>query len=198
MPSVIDKYYNLENWIESGPSDFLNPVSDSSPNSPLVSAWTPQWVIRNTIFFESLIDGYDKDSAPCLFVKFGVARLTTYDSTREMSANGKAVMHPVVVRMKYGSWAPLIQEALAAGKNVSETTIYRFASVQGVNVAIQEYVIYDTTVIRYEQIKDEIVFLLVGTKYDDICCTVDKTGAKIGNTSVQWDLGISKVEAKDE
>ncbi|MDR2781826.1 MAG: hypothetical protein LBB21_05250 [Holosporaceae bacterium] len=174
--------------------------SDESLNSNVGGGKTPQYVIIcKDIFGSDLgqIDGQDAsgDSTPCLWVELGSARLATYDSTGEQSGDGKIVAKDIVICMKYGGWAPTIQQFLYEGKKIDSIVIKRLISINGTLVVIQEVSLETCMFKTYEQSGDTITFSFCYVIITDISKAYGHDGTSLGNVGVKFNFGTVGVEA---
>lgn len=181
------------NWGNFGSE--ANQLRDESGslNNNLVSSVTPQWMIKCDDFFDSDVEGFDADSTPCLWVKLGASRSTSYDSGGEMTGDGRITSKSVIVSMKYGSWAPLIQQYMYEGKNVKALSLIRFSNIEGTKVIIQQIDYTTCKIERYVQDGDIITFAFNFTKVVDTNTAYGADGTKIGNTAIEFDsstLGV--------
>ncbi|MDR3179978.1 MAG: hypothetical protein LBT70_03705 [Holosporaceae bacterium] len=166
---------------------------DESTNSDMGAAATPQMLIVCEDFFECDVDGFTDNATPCLWFDIGCCRLITNDSTGELSGDGRVIAQDPVVCMKYGSWAPIIQEYLYSGKNVPKIGLRRLSSINGTKVIIQE-VNYEICLMKtYRQKDDTIEFTFSAITVEDINILYDNTGTKIGNTGTKFDYSTMLV-----
>lgn len=166
-----------------------------SNNADMGSAYTPQYMISCEDFFSSNVEGMEDDSAPCLWVETGGARIATYDSSGELSGDGRIVCKDVVVCMKYGSWGPIIQQYMFEGKKLETIAIKRMISINGTKVIIQT-ITYGTCLIKtYEQSGDTITFTYCYVSLEDVNTAYGHDGTKVGNTGVKFDYSTLKSES---
>ncbi|MDR0677752.1 MAG: hypothetical protein LBF57_03745 [Holosporaceae bacterium] len=177
------------------PHDMLK-KSHESVNASVGGAATPQYMIKCKDFFMSEVDGMDGDSAPCLWIELGAARMVTWDSSGEQSGDGKIITKDPVVCMKAGSWNPVIQQFMYEGKTVTSIAILRLISIHGTKVVIQE-ITYETDLIKtYQQHGDTITFSFCYVVGTDVIITYDSEGNKLGQSAVTFDSNTLKVTAK--
>lgn len=160
--------------------------SVGSLNNVHQSATTPQWIIKCADFFSSDINKWAENAAPCIEVKFGSSRQTSYDASGELSGNGQIVAAKTCVMMKTGSWGPSIQNALLTGKNIKEITLIRFSSIEGTDTPIQEVKYSTCKISDYEQLNDMLVFTFAYLENTDTITVFGQDGAKLGQTSVTF------------
>ena len=166
-----------------------------SNNADMGSAYTPQYMISCEDFFSSNVEGMEDDSAPCLWVETGGARIATYDSSGELSGDGRIVCKDAVVCMKYGSWGPIIQQYMFEGKKLDTIAIKRMISINGTKVIIQT-ITYGTCLIKtYEQSGDTITFSYCYVSIEDVNTAYGHDGTKVGNTGVKFDYSTLKSES---
>jgi hypothetical protein len=177
-----------------------NPLAqgDESHNSHVGGAKTPQYVITCKDIFSSdlgKIGGSDAsaDTAPLLWIETGGARLATYDSSGQLSGDGKIVCKDPIAHMKYGDWSPLIQQNMYEGKKIDKITIRRLISVNSTLVVIQT-IDYETCLFKtYEQTGDTITFSFCYTKITDLSTAYDHDGQATGNVGVSFNFGNLEV-----
>jgi hypothetical protein len=175
--------------------DMLNKSSESH-NSENGGAQTPQYIIQCKEFFGSDIEGFEDNSTPCLWIEVGSVRLSTYDSSGELFGDGRIITRDPIVCMKYGSWAPIIQQYMFEGKNIPAISVKRFVSINGTKVIIQE-LNYDTCLMKtYEQDGDTITFTFCFVAVEDVNIAYDHEGKKLGNTATKFDTGSLKITNK--
>ncbi|GHU15051.1 hypothetical protein FACS189449_12440 [Alphaproteobacteria bacterium] len=162
---------------------------DESRNSDMVAAVTPQYLVVCEDFFECELEGDFHDNAtPCLWFKVGSKRLITNDSTGELSGDGRIICSDPTICMKYGSWAPLIQDYLYAGKNVTKMGIRRLSSINGTKVVIQA-IDYETCLMKmYQQKDDTIEFTFSAISAQDVITMYDDAGTKVGNIGTKFNF----------
>jgi hypothetical protein len=168
---------------------------DNSTNSNFGSAKTPQYLITCKEIFMSEMDQYADDTAPCLMVDFGCARVATYDSSGQQSGDGRFVSKDVRVSMRPGSWNGLIQQNLAEGKRIDTITIKRVMSLNGVLVVIQQTDFMICMFKTYNQSGDVITFTFCYASITDVRTVYDSSGSSLGNVGVTIDYIKTKVEA---
>lgn len=157
--------------------DMLNKSAESH-NSAVGAAKTAQYVIQcKDLFFSSEIEPQSGDkvkvnsdyAAPCLWFELGSSRLNTYDTSGELFGDGRIVAKSPIVCMKYGSWAPVIQQYLFEGRSIDELSIYRLQSAEGTARIIQQLNFKTCVVTIYEQFGDSIVFSFSYIVLQDAC-----------------------------
>lgn len=179
----------------STPKNKMQTKDYESNNADMGSAYTPQYMISCEDFFSSNVEGMEDDSAPCLWVETGGARIATYDSSGELSGDGRIVCKDVVVCMKYGSWGPIIQQYMFEGKKLETIAIKRMISINGTKVIIQT-ITYGTCLIKtYEQSGDTITFTYCYVSLEDVNTAYGHDGTKVGNTGVKFDYSTLKSES---
>lgn len=190
------KSYNKGMFAMGGYSprhDMLN-KSTESHNQDGGGAQTPQYIIQCEDFFDSDIDGFEGDATPCLWVEVGSCRLATYDSSGELSGDGRIVTQDPVVCMKYGSWGPIIQQYMWEGKHNEKMSIKRFTNIKGTKIIIQELNYKICLIKTYHQSGDTITFSFCAVEVEDVSIAYDqKDGTKIGNTATQFNTSSLKV-----
>lgn len=118
-----------------------------------------QFLIRcQDLGFSCSIEKFTKDSTPCTWFEIGGARLNTYDSSGELSGDGRMFAKDALVCMKYGSWGPLIQQAMYNGKTILKIDILRLASVETCTEILQELNFENCLIKIYEQSAESIFF----------------------------------------
>lgn len=162
-------------------------------NSSNGGASTPQYIIKCKEFFDSEIENFEEDSSPCLSIEVGSARLATYDSSGELSGDGRIVTLDPVVKMKYGSWAPIIQQYMYEGKKLETISIKRFISINGTKIIIQELNYQNCLIKNYMQEEDLITFSFCFVILEDVNIAYDHEGQKIGNTATIFNTSTLKV-----
>jgi hypothetical protein len=172
--------------------------SDESLNATIGGAKTPQYVITCKEFFDSDIEGMADDGTPCLWIETGGARLATFDSSGELSGDGKIISKDPIVCMKYGSWGPLIQQYMFEGKKLDKITVTRLTSINTTVIPIQT-LDYEVCLIKtYEQTGDTITFSFCYVSITDTNIAYDhSTGEKIGQTAMKFNFGSLKVELNE-
>ena len=175
-------------------------TSDKGQNDPHGGGHTPQYTITCPDIFGSdlgQIDGNDAstDTAPIIWVIVGSARLATYDSSGELSGDGRVVCRDIIICMKYGGWAPVIQQYMYEGKKVDKIVIKRLISVNGTLIVIQE-ITYETCLFKtYEQNGDTITYTFTFVKYIDLSKAYGHDGTAVGNVGVEFDCGSATVKS---
>ena len=186
----------VKSWKDFGSQSVDLRDESGSLNEAVVSSVLPQWMIKCEDFFDSDVEGFDGDSTPCLWVKVGASRKTTYDAGGELTGDGKITSRSVIVSMKYGSWAPLIQQYMYEGKNVKALSLIRFSCIEGTKVIIQQIDYTVCKIEQYVQDGDVITFAFNFVKVVDTNTAYGTDGTKIGNTAVVFDSSSVKVELK--
>lgn len=153
--------------------------STESHNNAMVGAKTAQYMIQcEQLYFSSAIKEQPADdkvkvnpdtAAPCLWFEVGTSRLNTYDTSGELYGDGRVVAKCPIVCMKYGAWAPVIQEYLYKGMCIDEINIYRLQSAEGTTRIIQQLNFKNSVVTVYEQFGDTIVFSFSYVLLQDVC-----------------------------
>ena len=157
---------------------------------------TPQFLIKCDDIFSSDIDGSEKDGAPCLWIDTGSERHATHDASGEHTGDGKVVGEDVIVCMKYGSWGPLLQEGMLAGKVLDEINIHRLISNHGKQVTAQELTYENCLIKFYRQSGDHIIFSFGYSAVEDLKIKYDAKGTKTGQVGMKFDFSKLKVEGK--
>lgn len=165
----------------------------NSLNATNGGAATPQYIIVCPEFFSSEIEGFEEISSPCLGIDVGSARLATYDSSGELSGDGRIVTLDPIVRMKYGSWAPIIEQYMYEGKKLEKISLKRFISINGTKVIIQELNYENCLIKSYVQEDDLITFSYCFVILEDVDISYDHEGKKIGNTATIFNTSTLKV-----
>ncbi|MDR0632419.1 MAG: hypothetical protein LBF54_04270 [Holosporaceae bacterium] len=175
-------------------------TNDKGQNDAKGGGHTPQYTITCPDIFGSdlgEIDGNDAsaDTSPIIWIVLGSARLATYDSSGELSGDGRIVCRDIIICMKYGGWAPVIQQYMYEGKKIDKITVKRLISINGTLIVIQE-ITYETCLFKtYEQNGDTITFTFTFVKYTDLSKAYGHDGTAIGNVGVTFDYGSVKVES---
>jgi hypothetical protein len=177
---------------------FNNQNQNIDHHSPMGGAKTPQYIIICKDFFESDIEAKDGDGGagmPCLSIKTGAARLVTYDSSGELDGDGKTDFHNPIACLKYGAWAPKLQEYMYNGKQVENIAIHRVSNINNTNITVQKLE-YDKCLIKtYEQTNDTVTFsfcFLVIRDIKMIYSSLD--GTSKGMVGVSFDMASVKAE----
>ncbi|GHU17640.1 hypothetical protein FACS189472_04830 [Alphaproteobacteria bacterium] len=171
---------------------------DEAGNGDMGASITPQYMIICEQFFSSDVEEYSANGSPCLWFEIGMSRLVTNDSTGQLTGDGRIVGDDPTVCMKYGSWAPAIQNALYAGTNIPFIGIRRFSSINGLKVIIQA-IDYETCLIKtYRQKDDSIQFTFSAIYAQDVVCIYDNAGTKIGNSGSSLNYATLKQDKPKE
>ena len=184
-------------WSGFGDLYKADPFQDGGDiNVPGIAARTPEFTITCDPFFDSTMAGFEANTAPCWMVETGGYRLTTYDSTDEVFGSGKISASAPIVWMKYGSWAPIIQQYLADGTIIESIVVRRWTSSAGTKMILQE-ITYKTCVItRYKQVKNRIVFSFAYLDITDVSTSLKPDGSEKGKYGVHINYGTIVVEAQ--
>lgn len=169
---------------------------EAGSNTVRTAASTPQYVITCPDFFHSLIEGWASDTAPCLWVEMGTTRYMTYDSADGIWGDGRIAAKYPKVCMKYGTWAPLIHQALHDGKVIESIIIKRITSVTTTKTILQETTYSTCEITIYEQRGDKIVFGFSYINIMDVGTLILPSGETKGNVGFQFDYGTLKSEEK--
>jgi hypothetical protein len=174
----------------SNPRARLVAQGDDNLNSHIGSGKTPQFVISCKDIFNSelgSIGGADAsaDTAPCVTVDLGSARVATYDSSGQQSGDGTIVSKDIHIGMKYGSWGPIIQQRLYEGTKIDEIVIKRLISINGTLVVIQEITCKICMFKTYTQEGDIIMFSFCFVNYTDLSKSYDHDGNPLGVIGVE-------------
>jgi hypothetical protein len=172
---------------------------DGNFNSHLGSGKTPQFVITCPDIFNSelgQIGGADAsaDTAPCITVDLGSARIATYDSSGQQSGDGSIVSKDIQIYMKYGSWGPVIQQRLYEGTKTDQISIRRLISINGTLVVIQEIICKTCMFKTYTQDGDTIRFSFCFVNYTDLSKSYAHDGTALGVVGVEIDYGTVGVK----
>ncbi|MDR1334221.1 MAG: hypothetical protein LBJ71_03315 [Holosporaceae bacterium] len=172
---------------------------DDNFNSHFGSGKTPQFVITcKDIFSSDLgeIGGADAsvDTAPCITIDLGSARVATYDSSGQQSGDGTIVSKDIHICMKYGSWGPIIQQRLYEGTKIDEIIIKRVISINGTLVVIQEITCKICMFKNYKQDGDAIKFSFCFVNYTDLSKSYAHDGTALGVVGVEFDHGTVGVK----
>ena len=185
-------------WSGFGDIYKADPFQDEKDiNVPGIAARTPEFIITCPEFFDSLIEEYGADTAPCWMVETGSYRLTSYDTTDEVFGSGKISASAPIVWMKYGSWGPLIQQALAEGKIINAITIRRLTSSTMTRTVLQETTYTTCVITRYKQIKNRIAFSFAYLEVTDISTSMKPDGSAKGQFGVSVNYGSVVVQEKN-
>jgi hypothetical protein len=184
----------------SSRSDMVN-KSDESLNSHIGAAKTPQYIIKaegdtfTELFSSDLEDPAEvQNAAPILWIETGGARLSTVDSCGELSGDGKIVAKDPIVCMKYGGWAPEIQNAMYLGKNIDKLFIMRVISKESTLVVIQELKHEKCFIKTYEQAGDTITFSFCYAILTDTSKAISHDDAvPTGNIAFCFDFTTSRL-----
>ncbi|MDR1982976.1 MAG: hypothetical protein LBQ08_04245 [Holosporaceae bacterium] len=188
--------------------DFMNGYAmlkrsrDDSLNATTSGSKTPQYVIQcpgTDIFTSDLgkISGKDasSDTAPCLWIETGAARLATYDSSGQLSGDGKVVSCDPIVLMKYGDWAPSIQQLMIEGKKIDQIIIKRVVSIRQTLEVIQE-IDYSTCLIKtYKQEGGTIMFSFNYVEVTDLSRVFGHEGDLLGQRGMKFNSSNLKIES---
>ncbi|MDR1362047.1 MAG: hypothetical protein LBJ16_02425 [Holosporaceae bacterium] len=159
-------------------------------NRDTVGTVGAQYVITCKDIFDCDIAGMEGDSAPILWVESGSARLYTQDPGGEHSGDGRIVGMNTLIYMKYGAWAPKLQQRQADGTIIESISIKRLASINGMKKVIQTMVFGVCSVIVYKQTNDIIKFNFnYANKRDESNSVWQGDGAENGVVAVQVDYG---------
>jgi hypothetical protein len=199
--NLVDNDRGFGMFNSSPRSDMLK-NSDQTLNSGVGGGKAPQYVIQSEDPDDMFDSDLDKDfakTAPALWVELGGARLATYDSSGQLSGDGKVVCKDTIVCMKYGAWAPTIQEHMFKGDTIQTITIKRLISTKSTLVIIQQIDYAQCLFKTYEQAGDTITFSFCFTKLTDLSNVYDHTGsgAPLGSFGVEFDLSKMSVENKN-
>lgn len=175
----------------------LDSEVDNTVSSSNRAASTSHWLIKNTTFFYSLIKGYEQDTSPCLRVELGNFRNISYDQVDEITGDGQIIFSPFVVYMKYGTWGPLIQEALMNGKNVGDIVLIRITSTNGIPMVLQEYTGSDCVITSYRQEGDLIRFTYIARAIQDVCSAKKVDGTDAGNCGFSFNIATTEQKLED-
>ncbi|MBR1733878.1 MAG: hypothetical protein IJ730_00260 [Alphaproteobacteria bacterium] len=165
-------------------------------NVPHGSAETPQYLIRSKDIFDSCIDGFDQDSAPCLHIEIGYAKKNTNDASGENSGDGRIVAKTPLVFMRNGTWVPKLLERMTLNKIIESIEILRIQPLEGaINVTRRQY--YESCEIVYykEGLQDMFCFAFsfLYMEYDQDVFDNEKH-EKIGKIAYNYDFEVLKGE----
>jgi hypothetical protein len=168
--------------------------------STMHGAQTPQYIIKCPDFFSCDVEGYEDVGAPCYGVRHGASRLITYNSSGQLSGDGKVVTSDTVVCMKYGDWSPIIYQFMREGRTLEAMGIWRFISVEGTKKCIQELNYKQCQIKTYKQylIGEDMEYIVFSFGYvwvEDACIVYDHAGKSLGRTATSFNIGTLKVEA---
>ncbi|MDR2724065.1 MAG: hypothetical protein LBB25_02555 [Holosporaceae bacterium] len=193
-----DNNRGFNNMFEAIPRPDMLGKSDASLNAPIGGSKTPQYTIEtgsDDDIFSSDMNGDFAKAAPVLWIETGGARLATYDSSGQLSGDGKIVCRDPILCMKYGDWSPALQQYMFEGKKITTIIVKRVISVSGTLVVIQE-ITYGTCLIKtYMQSGDTITFSFCYVTITDLSKAYDHQGTLIGNVGVTYDSASVTVES---
>jgi hypothetical protein len=182
--------------------DMLNKSRDDNINAVASGSKTPQYVIQcpNTDIFTSdlgKIGGKDAsgDTAPCLWVETGAARLATYDSSGQLSGDGKIISINPMVLMKYGDWAPVLQQLMWEGKKIDQIIIKRVISIRQTLEVIQETDFSNCLINTFKQEGDTIRFSFCYVNVTDLSRVFSNDGDLLGQRGVKFDATNLEVKS---
>ncbi|MDR3156207.1 MAG: hypothetical protein LBT90_03885 [Holosporaceae bacterium] len=164
-------------------------------------AQTPQYIIKCADFFSSDLEGFEDDGAPCFGIRHGASRLITYNSSGQLSGDGKILTSDTMVCMKYGDWGPIIYQYMVEGRTLELLNIWRFISVEGTKKCIQELNYKQCQIKTYKQylIGEDMEYIVFSFGYvwvEDACIVYDHTGKNTGKVATSFSIGTLKVESK--
>ncbi|MDR0678315.1 MAG: hypothetical protein LBF44_02135 [Holosporaceae bacterium] len=182
--------------------NMLNKSSNNSLNTTTSGAKTPQYVIQcpgTDIFTSDLgkIGGKDasEDTAPCLWIEMGAARLATYDTSGQLSGDGKIVSQDPQVLMKYGDWAPVIQQLMYEGKKIEKIVLKRVISIRQTLEVVQE-IEYGTCLMKtYRQEGDTINFSFCYVDVTDLSRAFGSDGNLLGQRGTKFNCANLEVKS---
>lgn len=167
-------------------------------NVPDGAAETPQYLIRSKDIFDSCIDGYDADSAPCLHVELGYAKKNTNDASGENSGDGRIVARTPLVFMRNGTWVPKLLERMTLNKIIQTIEIMRMQTVEGALKIIRRQEYESCEIVYYKEGLQDLfcfAFSFVYMEYDQDVYD-NETHASIGKVAVSYDFEVMKGELK--
>ncbi len=155
---------------------------------------TPKYVICCDKIFSSEMKGLE-DCAPCDWIKTGGSRITQFDSSGKLSGDTRITGKDPIISMKYGSWAPIIQQFMYDGTKLDTIGIYRLMDINGEIIIIQK-LHYKTCLIKtYDQDADKILFSFCYVSLEDLHIAYDTEGHKLGQNGMQFDFTTLKVKS---
>lgn len=157
-----------------------------SVNESSRSSVTPQWVVECPQLFSGTIQGREGNTTPCLWIKVGAYRDTSYDTSGELYGDGAVVSDNVVVAMRYGSWGPFIQDFMYNGKNIPKISLVRFSHIEGTQIEVQRIDYFVCKICQYVQKDDIITWSFNFVKVIDTNIAYNNDGSKIGNAAVEY------------
>ncbi len=153
---------------------------------------SPKYVVKCGDLFSSTMEGLE-DFAPCDWMKAGGARLAQLDSSGKMTGDVVITGKYPLVRMLYGPWGPILQQAMYQGLPQEEICIYRLSDINGEKIITQE-LHYLTCLIRtYDQEADKILFSFCFKIVQDLQIAYDQEGNKLGKNGMEYDFTTLKV-----
>lgn len=156
------------------------------------SAQTPQWLIDCGDFFGSKVDGCEDTASPCLKFKTGSRRVVTHDSSGELHGD-HIKMQYCIVCMRYGSWAPWLQEHMNLGKKSDKMALKRITSIENATEIIQALTYFNCRITGYEQKESLIAFAFSYTAYEDIANVYEQgTNQLLGKSGTAFDAQTLK------
>jgi hypothetical protein len=139
-----------------------------------------------------------ENGTPCFEITMGSARPVTYDSSGELSGDGRILFRNTIIRMRYGEWAPKIQEYMFNGKKADSIVVHRMSNINGTNITVQKLEFETCLIKTYTQVEDSIIFSFCFLLFRDIKIVFGTDdGTKSGQIAVQFDVMAAKGELKE-
>ena len=120
--------------------------------------------------------------------------MTEFDISGKISGDTHITGKDPIVSMKYGSWAPILQQFMYEGTTLDTIGIYRLADING-EIIVTQKLNYKTCLIKtYDQNADNIEFSFCYVLLEDLHISYDHEGRKLGQNGMQFDFTTLKVK----